>query len=233
MLKTLKEQLQDVRKRYKNRRETPQYWEFSEANIGYIQIPKVASRSMRKAFSDAYGIGSDDEVFDKFEDLYSAHVKHEEIRKAVDRGVYVFAFVCDPLARLYSAWMNKVSKIPETGRRCIFSCHGIDYGMPFADFAKRVCEIDDTNLDRHLRSQAWFLADEKGLIPQYIGKLETFALDYEHIRNKFPKLLESPHANKSVYEKKHLDAYDDITLKLVVERYRRDFDLFGYTYPSQ
>lgn len=228
MLKAVKEQFEVVRKRYKNRRETPQYWEFTDQNVGYIQIPKVASRSMRKAFSDAYDIGSDDAAFDKFEDIYSAHVEHEQMRQAVDRGVFVFAFVRHPLARLYSAWMNKVNKVPATDRKCIFTCHGISYGMPFDTFAKRVCQIEDRDLDRHLKSQAWFLTDNKGLIPQYIGKLESFESDYELIRGKFPKLMQLPHVNKSVYEKKHMEAYDDETLALVTERYQRDFDLFGY-----
>lgn len=231
LFKAFKDSLQDIKKRYKNRRETPQFWEFSEDKIGYIQIPKVASRSMRKAFSDAYGIGTEDHAFLKFEDLNSAHIRQDVIRKSAERGVYIFAFVRDPLARLYSAWTDKVVKQEANGGKCTFSCHGVYYGMSFKDFVKRICQINDKNLERHLKSQAWFLTDEKGLIPHFIGKLESFDEDYATMRNKFPRLKQAPHANKSVYKKQHLDAYDAETLAIAIERYKQDFELFGYAYP--
>jgi hypothetical protein len=232
LFKALKDSLKEIRKKYKNRRETPQYWEFAEDGVGYIQIPKVASRSMRKAFSEAYEVGSDEDAFLKFESLKSAHVKQSHIRQSAEKGTYICAFVRDPLARLYSAWTDKVVKQESSGEKCTFSCHGIDYGMSFHDFVRRVCQISDKNLERHLKSQAWFLTDDKGLIPHYIGKLESFDEDYAAIRNKFPRLKQAPHANKSVYKKSHLDAYDSETLAIAIERYKQDFELFGYRYPS-
>jgi dermatan 4-sulfotransferase 1 len=227
MLERIKYSFVDFRKRKKNKKETPQYWEFKEDNIGYIQIPKVASRSIRKAFSDAFNVKENKEDFDKFENLYSKHLHQEDIRKSVDKGVFVFSFVRHPLSRLYSAWMNKVNT-NVVNRRCIFSCHGINYGMPFNKFVEHVCKIEDKYLDRHLKPQSWFLTDSHGLIPQYIGKLENFETDYEYIRSRFKKLMKPPHSNSSVYEIDWKNIYNDKTMIMVKERYHVDFELFEY-----
>lgn len=39
----------DIRKRYKIKRSRPQLWHFREHDFGFIQIPKVATRSIRQA----------------------------------------------------------------------------------------------------------------------------------------------------------------------------------------
>lgn len=228
----LKDLLVDARKRYKIRREQPQLWLFRQQGFGYIQIPKVATRSIRQALHFSSGSSLDANDFAEFESEFSAHLSHKQIRQHADQGLFIFAFVRDPLARLHSAWVNKIVDGGKYGRRNIFRCHGMHYGMSFADFVRRVHELKDHQVDRHIRSQAWFLSDEKGLLPRFVGHLERFSDDWELLREQLPILGPVEHMNKAAFNMDHLAAYDDQTLALAVERFSKDFELFGYSVPE-
>lgn len=230
-MSALSESLKDMRKRYKIRREKPQFWFFIEQRFGYIQIPKVATRSIRKALLTTTGEKEDERPFTEFEKQYSAHVPHAHIRHLVDSGLFVFAFVRDPLARLHSAWVNKIVDAERHGRRNIFRCHGIHYGMSFSDFVQRVCQLEDHQLDRHIRSQSWFLTDRFGILPSYVGQLERFAQCWDELCARIPTLGHVAHINKGAHGMDYLAAYDDKTLSLAVRRYEKDFRLFGYQQP--
>jgi dermatan 4-sulfotransferase 1 len=232
MMMNLKDALLDARKRYKIRRSKPQLWHFREQGFGYIQIPKVATRSIRQALFDMSGARDPSEAFPAFESRNSAHLSHARIREEVDRGLFVFAFVRHPLARLYSAWMNKIVRTEDATKRNIFSCHGMHDGMPFDAFVRRVSELQDEQLDRHLRSQAWFLSDATGLLPAFVGKLERFGEDWRLLRERLPVLGDVPHKNKASHGMDFLEPYDEETLGLAIARFRRDFELFGYEFPS-
>lgn len=222
----------DARKRYKISREKPQFWDFADYGFGYIQIPKVATRSLRASLSQL-PLMEEASDFADFEARNSAHVDKASIRRRIEDGLFVFAFVRDPLARLYSAWQNKVDRPEGAVSRNIFSCHGIYDHMPFNAFVRRVCELEDRHVDRHLRSQSWFLCDEHGVIPSHVGRLENFAEEWNALQQRFPVLQPVPHRNKgAATEGVHLAAFDAETTRLVVERYRRDFECFGYPVPK-
>lgn len=217
----------NIRKRYKIRREQPQYWDFPELGFGYIQIPKVATRSIRDGLMNAQGFSSGYSNFMDFEQKFSSHIAHEKIR-AASRGKLVFAFVRHPLARLYSAYVDKIINAEREGRRNIFECNGLPFGISFEDFVRRVCAISDRSIDRHLRSQAWFLSDASGLIPNYIGKLEQFNEDWERLREQLPMLGAVRHLNVASSGSDYLSHYSKEARDLAVSRYAMDFSLFKY-----
>lgn len=218
---------ENVRKRYKIGRELPQYWDFPNLGFGYIQIPKVATRSIRAGLMKSQGISAGIDEFKVFEERFSSHIDHKTIRQA-STGKIVFAFVRHPLARLYSAFVDKIVNAEREGRRNIFACHGLNYGMSFEVFVNRVCDIPDRNIDRHLRSQAWFLADAQGLIPNFIGRLETFNADWDHLRQKIPSLGEVEHLNLAAGDSDFLAQYSARSLALAKQRFAQDFEYFGY-----
>ncbi len=224
---SLRPWFEDVRKRYKIAREKPQLWLFEEAGFGYIQIPKVATRSIRQALMSADGLRRTDESFDDFEMRCSSHLSHAQLR-ARTAGRRVFAFVRHPLARLHSAYVDKIVEAEREGARNIFRCHGIAFGISFDEFVERVCAMSDSECDRHLRSQKWFLADEHGLIPSFIGKLESFADDWARLREQLPCLGEIGHVNRAAYGMNHAEHYSPRTLSLAQARYEADFALFDY-----
>lgn len=219
----------NLQKRYHIRREKPQLWTFPSHKFGYIQIPKVATRSIRKAFAKASSLAADTyPSFEAFEDDNSLHIKQDEIRDLVGSD-FIFAFTRHPLSRLYSAYVNKITDAKRAGRRNIFQCHGITLDITFSDFVKRVCQMPDHKIDRHLRSQTWFLCNSAGvLIPDYVGHLEVFADHWEELRNKIPQLLEIPHKNKGSHGSDYMSYYTPDTEKLARERYAEDFLLLGY-----
>ena len=219
----------NLQKRYHIRREKPQLWKFPSCGFGYIQIPKVATRSIRDAFGNSPQLGADQyATFDAFEDQNSLHIKQDKIRSQCE-GLFVFAFVRDPLARLYSAYTNKVVDGEKRGKPCIFDCHGIQYGMSFDEFTKRVCTIPDRKINRHLRSQAWFLCNSNGdTIPDLVGHLEQCATDWKHLCGQLPALSPVPHKNKASHGKDFMSAYSSDTERMARERYAEDFVRFGY-----
>lgn len=221
----------DIRKRYKIKRSRPQLWHFREHDFGFIQIPKVATRSIRQALFEIGAADGRNSSHKEFEARNSAHLSHREIRKRVDHGLFAFAFVRHPLARLYSAWANKLDRPAGSAAKNIFSCHGMYIGMPFGAFVQRVCTLRDDQLDRHLRSQSWFLSDAQGLLPRFVGKLENLDADWRSLRDRLPILGELPHVNKATHGRNFMGAYDHGTLEIAVARFRDDFELFGYDLP--
>lgn len=219
----------NIQKRYHIQREKPQFWYFPDQNFGYIQIPKVASRSIREALHKSLGLPAcEDQLFDQFEKKYSAHLSQNKIRR-VARNSFIFAVVRHPLARLHSAYINKIVIPQQTGGRNIFHCHGIRFGMSFEEFIERVYRIPDRKIDRHLRSQSWFLCTSHGaLIPDFIAQLESFDKDWGKLRQKIPSLGSIPHKNKATSGKDYSSAYTPETENLARERYAMDFKLFDY-----
>lgn len=225
---SLRDWYQDARKRWKLPRETPQLWFFEAPRFGYIQIPKVATRSIREAFTNAEGLMRPGEDFAAFERRCGRHLPPSEMRRVVGDAP-VFAFVRHPLARLHSAWMDKIVEAEREGARNILRCHGMHFGMSFEAFVERVCELPDSAIDRHLRSQAWFLADEQGLVPTFVGRMERFAEDWAALRERIPALGDIGHVNRAAFGMKHSEHYTPRMLDLALQRYAEDFRLFGYT----
>ena len=224
---SLRDWYEDARKRYKIGRETPQLWFFDAPRFGYIQIPKVATRSIRDALTNADGLMQPGEDFDAFERRCSAHMSHADMRAKLGDAP-VFAFVRHPLARLHSAYMDKIVEAEREGARNILRCHGMHFGMSFEAFVERVCELPDHRIDRHLRSQAWFLADGQGLLPTFVGRMECFAEDWGRICDTVPALGAIGHINRAAFGMQHAEHYTPRMLDLAVRRYARDFELFGY-----
>lgn len=218
----------DARKRHKLRREKPQVWFIEKEHLAYIQIPKVATRSIRAALFKAFSHEHSTSEFASFEENNSSHIATSEIRKFLDNKYFTFAFVRHPLARLCSAYLNKL-KSKQNDQRNIFSCHGMYFDMPFEEFIEKVSEIEDTQIDRHLRSQSWFLTDSAGLLTDRVARLENFDQEWGALSKRFTALGGiSFHKNKSLADGRLNLMFDRRTLRLASERYKRDLDLFGY-----
>ena len=159
--------------------------------------------------------------FEIFEEEFSRHISHADVRTAAET-TYIFAFVRQPLARLYSAYADKIRDAQREGRRNIFACHNLHFGMPFDEFVEKACEIDDRHIDRYLRSQSWFLADEEGLIPDLIGHLESFNADWHRLRADSPAFGEMPHLNLAASDTDFLTQYSSRAPDLASKRFARE-----------
>lgn len=225
------------RRGIKIRREKPQVWLIEKRKLGYIQIPKVATRSVQVCLSRYYAELNDKplpeewtkEAIRHIESQTTYHLSHEKISNLTDE-YFIFGFVRNPYDRLYSAYKNKVIQpLSRTAGRSIFENHGIELGISFKQFVDIVISIPDENIDRHLRSQSWFLTYKGKLIPKYIGHLEFFDNDWAKLDKEF-KLGSPPHKNSTVnLDKENFrHQYDAELEEKVFNRYKNDFELFGY-----
>lgn len=194
-------------------------WDLRDHGLVFVQIPKVATTSMRAAL--AAHIGHDDAWVGS---RYELNAYPAEIRKLA-RGRFSFAFVRNPLERLHSAYVNKVADPVDPGIN-LFKRHGISLDMPFPDFVRAVVRLPENRCDLHLRSQHRFITDRRGTVVDFVGRFERLDEDWSHLRERFgvPALPERNVSSRAEYE----DAYTPELARLVADRYRRDIELLGY-----
>lgn len=236
MTLNFKKSLEDWRRNSKIQRETPEIWLLEDLKVGYIQIPKVATRSIQHCLANYYveqkridkPLSWNKEDIKKVEEKTAFHTTHKTL-SALAKDNFIFAFVRNPYDRLYSAYKNKVMQPLEKDKKNIFRNHGIQLGMKFSEFVDIVCNIPDSKIDRHLRSQSWFLSYNKRLIPQFIGHLESFYEDWAELNKQF-NLGEPTHKNstESLDVESYREQYDSELEKKVFNRYKKDFEFFGY-----
>lgn len=148
---------------------------------------------------------------------------------------YKFTFVRNPLERLVSCYENKYhadKKLLASGgmRRLYFDRYLLGYlrrDDGFRAFARKVAHIPDRLADRHFVSQSFLTHDWKGRpLLDFVGRFEDLPEAYEPIRARFDL---APLAHYNVTDKGNwMDYYDLDTARLLIRRYRRDIDRFGY-----
>jgi hypothetical protein len=220
----------------KIQREQPEVWLLKDLNVGYIQIPKVATRSIQQCLASYYVkkecVGGpliwDKKEIKKIEKKTAFHASQKKLN-LLAKNNYIFAFVRNPYDRLYSAYKNKVIQPLEIGGKNIFRNHGVRLGMKFDDFVDIVCRVPDNKIDRHLRSQSWFLSYEGKVIPKFIGHLESFDKDWAELNKRF-NLGDPIHKNstKSLNVEDYREKYSSELEEKVFKRYKEDFTFFGY-----
>ncbi len=95
-------------------------------------------------------------------------------------------------------------------------------------FVKAIYKIPAHKLDRHFKPQYYFI---EGFNLDFVGKFENLEKDFKEVMKKagirnHPKL---PHKRKSKKKKDYKDYYNEETKRLVQEKYKKDFELFGYS----
>lgn len=208
-------------------------WLIPEANTGYIKVTKVASTSIEHALTTHLHCriaGNPESQVDRtcikvYSDRYTTHFSPAELRR--NKPDFLFGFVRNPLDRLHSSYVNKILDVREHRGHNIFWNHDITLDMPFEDFVRRVAEIPDDRIDRHLRSQHTCLADSQELITDYIGKFEQLSADWEPIARRLGMPL-IPHQNRSSRDTASYP-YDPETARIAADRYQRDIELLGYS----
>lgn len=195
----------------------------------YVEISKAANSSIKQSMFQA-----------EIPDDYSMHmmtevngVRHVTQLTEEERGYYVFSFVRNPYSRLVSAYESKMHvDVEKFGRRWfdsyLFGFLTVDRG--FEDFARKVCSIPEELLDQHVYPQYNLLYSKDGkCFADFVGKMESLSADYEPIRSRFG-YAPLRHYNKSLAAmgKDWRDYYSKELADMVYEKYRKDFEAFGY-----
>jgi hypothetical protein len=213
-------------------------------NAIYFQIPKVASTAIKRKlkeemnvpgrgvhnirfpladphklrngdYSDYFRFGFVRNPWDRIVSCYKAKI----CRKANINGGPWLRFLYYTTPNAWHATLNKFLPTP------ILSSY-----MSFDEFVAAVVSISDQLIDKHLRSQHTFLCDDDGeLLTSYIGRLESFSEDFNHVARRIGLPSEEPR-NTSPKKKSDLGTYyNQHTWDLVADRYRRDIELLGYS----
>lgn len=235
---SLEKSIEGFRLRRKLKREKPHIWRIPSARAAYIQNYKVGTRSLRWAIG-RYMMKQDQgvdisyeeiskEMLNPFDKKHSGFYTLKSFKKKWP-DLYLFAFVRNPLSRLYSSYANKVLDAKKLGIKNQFKEFGVTFDTTFDEFVRIVADLPDHLSDRHFRSQSWFVSLDGVLVLDYMGKLESFNEDWEVLREKFD-FPELPHKNTSSLGKVSFrDHYTKETYSLALERYRDDIELLGYS----
>ncbi|MCD8195581.1 MAG: sulfotransferase family protein [Lachnospiraceae bacterium] len=141
-----------------------------------------------------------------------------------------FTFVRNPFPKLVSCYTDRVLRVDSfrylfDGRLAASQIHD------FKEFAKVISSIPDDIADGHFCSQSYLLSTKDGttLSNCYIGHFESLVDDFEPLRKKYG-FDELKYVNKSARSGKNWkDYYDLETMDIVYNRYKNDFELYGYT----
>lgn len=178
----------------------------------FIHINKTGGSSIEKALGDAQQIH------------FSAYALKNYLGTQVFNSKFKFAFVRNPYDRIVSQYHYRLQN-NQTNIK--------DKAISFKDWVRK-CYVEQDeeyyNYPAMFQSQVDWLTDRDGkLIVDFIGKFENFEEDFKHVCYKLNIPYKPlPHARKSSRTKNYLNFYDEETLKIVSDKFTKDFAYFGY-----
>ena len=152
---------------------------------------------------------------------FPEHSTARVVRKCLPSGVYAtlfkFAFVRNP-------WDRLVSRYAYLLRNANHPRHGLVSAMRgFDDYV-------EWEIRRGKMFQYPYVTDEKGdWIVDFVGRFETLSDDFALVCERLNLRTELPRANASSH-RDYRSYYPDALRERVREHFRRDIELFGYTF---
>ena len=201
----------------------------------YLANPKAASSGIRNLIRDRESqrllgqpAGEDRALRARVERRIKRSLTPAAAAKLRDRH-WVFSFVRNPLTRLHSCYRDKVVNAADRRPRCSLSVYGIEFGISFDEFVRRVADIPDERADQHFRSQHTFLMHGDELLVHHLGRLERFDEDWQAVAQRLG--LERPGREHRVsgppVAARELPLTRDAADR-AVRRYARDVEVFDY-----
>lgn len=188
-------------------------------------VCKAGNTSVKKAFAGALDL-------DRRIDLVLPTINKRPAREMREEGYLLVSVVRHPLARLASCWADKVV-CPDRFHRPFARKYGaaIWPGMGFDAFVRFVAGLDDGIADQHVRSMAWDLVDDEGIVPGLVLRQEESCW-WQQLR-----VAVHDHCGLDIGPELRVNASDPERIKgiwtdelraLAQERYRQDMEVFGY-----
>jgi len=97
-----------------------------------------------------------------------------------------------------------------------------------------VCKTPDERANPHFRSQhIGLLGADSKLLPDFVGRFENLAEDFARVASRIGSPhLRLPHLMPAISRqpRHYRDFYDEELAQKVGERFRKDAELFGYSF---
>lgn len=206
----------------------------------YVGNPKTGGSTLKSALleleirnSDIHLDATDQHSFNSLASplkFYPPFWPNKTLSRLSKQNYRFITFVRNPYTRLKSCYINKFVNKTDNVHQSFYSHFG-ENPKNFNDFITKICTQPDRLMNPHWRPQHCQI--HYGSIQYtHIGKFENFLDDFLKIFDILgvPQ-TDTPaarHLNQSRSSQKKLATYDTDTANMVFERYRRDFELFGY-----
>src|SRR5215831_12189843 len=160
----------------------------------YIEVPKVACTSLKTVFAQLLEVDLDGSGGDPHQALFPTITPSTDANGPLFPGLFSFAFVRNPWARLVSCYRDKIAgevegftycTIRPGVANCLARFDAFTAGMPFPEFCEAVASIPDDEADAHFRSQYTFVMNGgRKLAVDFLGRYERLPIDLEHVRRR-------------------------------------------------
>jgi len=209
-------------------------------NFIFFHVPKAAGTSVTKALNKSLtgdvlmnennkGLKS---FLSKKGKLWPNHATCGEVRSYLSNERYnkyfKFCFVRNPWDRLVSLYHYTVQKEAK-----IYA----DKGLKLPQFSQDIMDADSfenwITSEKFGTAQYYFLSNNNQLLVDFVGRSESLQADFSYVCGLvgIPNII-LPKENVSKH-KKYQQYYNNETRQIVAERYKKDIELFGYTYEEQ
>nr|VFJ51828.1 MAG: Sulfotransferase family protein [Candidatus Kentron sp. FW] len=210
----------------------------------FFHVAKVAGLSIRKALEDyvqepeKFKVkrppkilnGKPNRLYEMW-DAFMTHVKAKDARKELPGeiydGFYKFAFVRNP-------WDWQVSMYHFILKETDHVSHATVKSMD--SFEEYLAWVIDSKKSPYAKGATKFqkdmIVDEKGrIIVDFVGRYENLAEDFQKVCRTVGIEASLPRINQSVHQD-YRAYYNDGTREMVAEYFKKDIELFGYTFDS-
>lgn len=195
-----------------------------------VQIPKAGSGTIRMHVLRRLREVSGSDLPKSHLWRHVRFVKPERLPR-LDPPQFTFAFVRSPYARLVSCYRHKIAQPRERGHRIspLFAVYGGTFSlrMDFPAFVRAVASVPDRRAEKHFRSQTAFLYHNGRLLVDFVGHLERFDEGWTEVCRQ-TNLGPVARAYNVTGDADLAAWYNPELLGLVNDRYRDDFNAFGY-----
>jgi hypothetical protein len=151
--------------------------------------------------------------------------------KELKNNSFIFTFVRNPYKRVLSTYLDKSKNQAMVDYMYHYQGPLKKFNgkkVSFENFVKFLVEIPARKLDVHLKPYSEFTKWVPKL--DFVGKLENFEKDWNFVAEKihFPKAKNIRIVNKNKNGYKLEDYYTPELKELVYQKYKEDFERFGY-----
>jgi hypothetical protein len=204
--------------------EQPELWVSDALRTCYVVNPKVACSSIQVALTEV----ATGQAVQGFRHNHPAVLAFRRTSfRSVPAGYFSFTFVRHPAGRVISFYKDKFLRPKLEGRA--FEYGGYLGGIfkeadSFEDVCAAIARIPDRLADRHFVSQSFWLDSICRARLDYVGHLESLAVDWPAVGRRIGREVALPQLNSSA-----AIAFSPPIPDVIKERYAADFERFSYS----